>query len=297
LETKHQIEKILVPVDFSENSLNACRYALKIALETKADIFLFHAVYSPAFDLIEMTGNKTTRKKLKENVEQKLLLEATPEMEKFIDSLTKLPEARKISNDEIKSLIQSGSAKEEILSFSKEYQPDLIIMGTHGKDKSAVSMLGSITEYAINKLSFPILAVPLSIDYSALPKSLLYLTDFDETDFHSIKKLLEFTTIFKMNIHCAHIGGGIEERKRAKLEGMIEYFKTAYNNSSIQYYLIIDDKKKNIVQLIQDYIQQHNIDIVSLTHKKRNLLKKYFTSDLTKKIFHKVKLPLLVFRP
>ena len=39
-----QIKRILVPVDFSEQSINALEYAYSLANETKAEVLVVHAV-------------------------------------------------------------------------------------------------------------------------------------------------------------------------------------------------------------------------------------------------------------
>lgn len=292
------MKKILLPVDFSDNSLNACRYALKIALTTKSGILLFHACYSPALDLIALTGGKNTRKRLTEDVGINLISQAEDEMSSFVKRIFKLPEAKGFKKTDLKKIVKLGSVKEVILSIAEEFQPDLVVMGTHGKNNSSSSFLGSITEFAIDKLHFAVLAIPAPIDYTPVDlKSIIYLTNFDETDFQSIKKLLGLTGAIGVDIHCAHIGGGDEERKKVKLEGLVEYFKKAYDSSSIIYHLLSIDEKKKVISSIEDYINRNGIGMISLTHKQRNILNKYINPDLTKKIFYKIKIPLLVFHP
>ena len=43
---KIQIRKILVPIDGSEYSLNAAKYAIRIAKDEKADLFCIHVITS-----------------------------------------------------------------------------------------------------------------------------------------------------------------------------------------------------------------------------------------------------------
>lgn len=298
LENGNQVKKILLPVDFSDNSLNACRYALKIARTTKSVILVFHAYYSPALDLIELTGGKTRRKKLNEDVSLNLMLQAENEMGIFIEKIFRLPEYKDFNRNDLNTIVKLGSVKKEIRSVTEEFKPDLIVMGTHGKNNSVSSLLGSITVFAINKLHYPILAIPAPTIYSpAELKSIIYLTNFDETDFQSIKKLLELTGPIGVDIHCMHIGGGNEERKKIKLEGLVEYFKKAYNKSLITYHLLSLEEKKKIIPSIEDYLNSNGISMISLTHKQRNMLEKYFIPDFTKKIFHRINTPLLVFHP
>ena len=66
------IQKILVPVDYSECAAFASRYAIKIACKTGAEIRFFHTYYSPAFDLIELAGAVQTQSQLREEVTSNL---------------------------------------------------------------------------------------------------------------------------------------------------------------------------------------------------------------------------------
>ena len=68
LPSRAVIRKILVPVDYSECSTFACRYAIKIACKVGAEIKFFHTYYSPAFDLIELAGAVQTQSQLREEV-------------------------------------------------------------------------------------------------------------------------------------------------------------------------------------------------------------------------------------
>jgi nucleotide-binding universal stress UspA family protein len=295
LENNRAILKILLPVDFSENSLNACRYAFLISHYSPVEIVLFHACYSPALDLIELTEGKNVRRKLKNEVQVNLYAQAENELTSFKNKIMCLPEASFYKESDLQTTIKLGTVKENIQTVAQEILPDMVIMGTHGKDNTN-SFLGSITEFAIDKLGFPVLAIPSSSFY-ILSKinSILYITNFNESDFQSIKKLLELTQNLDMRIHCMHIGEGNIERKKLKMEGMIEYFKKAYNKYNIEFQLITVDEKKDIIPSIENYIEKNEISMISITHKQRNMLEKYLRLDLTKNIFNKIHIPLLVF--
>ena len=49
----HEVERILVPVDFSESSRNACDYAIGLAQVLDAEIMLLHAYYFPVINAID----------------------------------------------------------------------------------------------------------------------------------------------------------------------------------------------------------------------------------------------------
>jgi len=295
MESLVEIRKILVPVDYSTCSNLASRYALKIARRSKAEILFFHAFYSPAYDLIELTGNKVSQKKLKAEVTSKLMESEEKEMAQFLQSLEKLPEIKSPDIKKIHSDIRPGLAKEEIQKICAEFEPDLVVMGTHGSDSLDSSILGSMTEFAIKKLKYPVLAVPENYTFIGEQniKKIAYLTDFDETDFASIKKLMGLTALLDLTICCVHVGGKSGNWERLKMDGLKNYFSSTYEQTQVECEILSTDE--NILQAIDNFVKENNINMLSLTTRRRNLIEKLTKPSLTKKLFYHSRIPLLVF--
>ncbi len=287
------IRKILVPVDYSECSNYACRYAAKIACKSGALIKFIHAYYTPSFDLIELSGTVQIQSQLKEDVTVNLEKAERETAENFITTFKKQittcdPERLDISYD-----VLPGVPEDEIINYCHHYKPDLVIMGTHGKDK-AKTIMGSVTETVIRRLSFPVLAIPEKYSFVELEniRNLMYVTEFDESDFISIKKLMNLTNQLGLKIHCVHIGEKGGEWDRVKMDGLKEYFRNVYGKTKVVCSLI---HSKDILADINDYVQVKKINIISLTTRQRGIIDKLFKVDLTKKLFYHTNIPLLVF--
>ena len=295
MENSVEIKKILVPVDYSEYSMLACRYALKVAHKAHATITIFHAFYSPAYDLISLTGNKTTQSKLWDEVTEKLMAEETKNIDSFLKTVTQQSEWKKFPVHNLKKEIRPGLAKDEIQKFAEEYEPDLVIMGTRGKDKKENSFLGSITEIVIKKLKYPVIAIPEDYTFigSGNLKKILFLTDYDESDFMSIKKLIGFAQLMNLSITCLHIGSKAGEWEKLKMEGLKDYFKKTYPEVKVQCGILSD--RENILAAIDDYIRKNKINIISITTQKRNLLTKIIKPNLTRRLFYHSNIPIMVF--
>ncbi len=287
------IKKILVPVDYSECSKFACRYAIKIACKLNAEIKLFHVYYTPAFDLIELTGTVEIQAQLKNEVSVNLAETEKETAEKFIKDISMYLSECRGSSIKISYDLSTGVPEDEIIRFSNEYSPNLVIMGTLGKGHSN-TIMGSVTETIIKKLKFPVMTIP--DEYSFIGKgninSLMYVTEFDESDFLSIKKLMNLTKQLDLKIFCVHIGEEKSEWDNIKMDGLKEYFKKAYGKTEVDCGFIYS---KNILPEIDKFIQDERINIVSLTSRKRSIIDKLFKPDLTKKLFYHTNIPLLVF--
>ena len=56
--------------------------------------------------------------------------------------------------------MREGIPEEEILRYSKEQQPCIVIMGTRGRSQKDVDLLGSVTAEVIERSRVPVLAIP-----------------------------------------------------------------------------------------------------------------------------------------
>jgi nucleotide-binding universal stress UspA family protein len=293
-EPINRIRRILVPVDYSECSRFACRYAVKIACKLEAEIKLFHTYYSPAFDLIELAGAVQSQTQLREEVtvnleeSEKIALESfLKEMQDFI-AYNKLPDV-KFSYE-----LSPGVPEDEIVRYSETYCPDLVIMGTKGKGTGVGSIIGSVTAAVMNRLAFPVLAIPEKYTFIGEEnvKNLMYVTDFDESDFATLKSLMNITDQLHLDIQCVHIGDDPKSWDKVKMDGLMAYFAKAYGKTQVNYSFI---SQKNLLVDLDQLIRERGINILSLTAHRQSIFDKLFKPNITKKLFYHTSIPLLVF--
>lgn len=293
--TSIDVKKILVPVDYSECSQLACRYAFRLASIIHAEVHLFHTFYSPAFDLVELTSSKKERRRIKEHIYQ---AEKEKEEVQFKDFFQSVLNSFKgdISDVTIQHTLHPGIPTIEIIEFSEDYLPDLIVMGTKGKNKET-AILGSVTEKIIYRSEYPVLAIPEDYIFVGLHKvnSVLFVTNTDESDFESLRKLMALTEAYKLKINYLHICKDPESNKeKLKLEGIKKYFNEVYRDYNIEFF---STGNKEVLIQIDELLLEKQIKIIAISRKKRGLISKLFKVNLTKRLFYHTTVPLLVFHP
>jgi nucleotide-binding universal stress UspA family protein len=289
-----KIQRILVPVDYSECSRFACRFAIKIACKMGAEIRLFHTYYSPAFDLIELAGAVQTQSQLREEVTTNLEETEKETIESFIKGLRDHVNECGMPAIKISYEIAPGVPEDEIVRFSESFLPDIVIMGTKGKGTGMGSIMGSVTASVINRISFPLLAIPEKYTFVGEKnlKNLLYVTDFDESDFLTLKGLMNLTDQLNLDIHCVHIGSDPKSWDKVRMEGLMEYFRKSYGKNQVTYSFI---NQKNLLDDLDKLIREKSINILSLTAHRQSIVDKLFKPNITKKLFYHTSIPLLVF--
>ncbi len=288
------VRRILVPVDFSEESEKAARYALKLAAFMKADIRLMHAwmpVAAEHFAWGEMYAMQT-------DIEAQLKLaetEAAERLQLFQEELKLQIKRKHIKGVDVDFDLIRGNASEAISAVAHHYKPGLIVMGTKGKQRFERGFFGSTTLKAISKGKIPVLAIPPSYDESSFEqtKKLLYVTSFDDTDFDSLSRLMAFVRPFNARIYCLHVhqqGSIVVDETRMRT--MREHFNNFYQGYDVECGLL---ESGDVLDGIERFIQDQHIDVMAITAKKQNLLSQLFEPGLSRKLLFRSSIPLLVF--
>ncbi|MEK6642389.1 MAG: universal stress protein [Planctomycetota bacterium] len=144
-----QIRKILYPTDFSELSEHALRYALSFAESHRAELHVLHVV-DEAYQYWMAMGPGA----LPMGPPPDEMLEiARKELAKFIESKVKAVGVSVIPA----ALV--GRPFMEIVSYAREKQIDLIVLGTHGRSGLRHAILGSVAERVVRKAPCPVLTI------------------------------------------------------------------------------------------------------------------------------------------
>ncbi len=142
-------DKILVPVDFSDNSDYAFNYALSIAKQFDSELVVMHVINEP----VDLRGFYVPHISF-EQIEKEIENGAETMMKEFCQN--KLGEYSKYQ-----SVIITGIPYEEIIRKSEEINATLIIIGTHGRTGLDHIIFGSTAERVVRGAACPVLSVRL----------------------------------------------------------------------------------------------------------------------------------------
>lgn len=142
-----QVNKILVPVDFSENSKKIIQYGAYVARQFAAKmeaIFVaqtfqdYSEFFEPHMPILQF--------------EEDLVASAKERMKSFLaESLE--------PSDECNGTVLAGDVAETILEYARQQKMDLIVMGTHGYKGLEKILFGSIAEKIVKMSPCPVLTI------------------------------------------------------------------------------------------------------------------------------------------
>jgi nucleotide-binding universal stress UspA family protein len=144
---KIRIRRILVPIDFSEFSKNALKYAIPFSGQFKASIDLLYVV-EPAIYPADFSFGQVGFP----NVEEELRKRGTEELE----NLMKKEIGKRVP---ARFAVRTGKPFHEINEYARHEQVDLIIIATHGHSGMESILFGSTAEKVVRKAPCPVLVV------------------------------------------------------------------------------------------------------------------------------------------
>jgi nucleotide-binding universal stress UspA family protein len=286
--------RILLPVDFSDYSSKAAEMALDWAARLDAEITVLHVFYNPVINTLPFTEAyvyDTSMDEMLIDLEEK----AKEDMKGFMGQLKKLKAERKFENLTVKSKLLRGVAEDEIIYFSEEYEPTVIIMGTRGKDRKASDLIGSVTAEVMEGAKVPVLAVPEDFDYRGIDKikKVLYATNFEESDFVALDKLEKLVKPLDVSITFAHVCEKTTAKwDNLKMEGLKKYVSEKFPGTKIDFDLV---KNEDFWVGLESYVRSMDVDIISLTTHRRNIFSRIFNPSVGKRMLFHSTTPLLVF--
>lgn len=141
------IKKVLVPIDFSDYSKSALKYAAEFAQKFSAEMFLVYVVepviYPPDFSMGQIAIP---------SVNAEWDIKAKEELDKLAAS--EIPDTVKV-----KAIIKTGKPFLEIIETAADENVDIIIIATHGHSGMEHILFGSTAEKVVRKAPCPVLTL------------------------------------------------------------------------------------------------------------------------------------------
>ncbi len=142
-----QFQRILIAIDNSPHSMNAAKKGFELAQALNASIGVAYIIDIMKEPVIPETG------RISESTQNKSLTKANRVIDKLVKGYPDVGEITRFTSE--------GFPKKEIVMIAKDWEADLIVMGTHGRTGLSYLILGSVSEYVIKHSAVPVMVVPL----------------------------------------------------------------------------------------------------------------------------------------
>lgn len=275
------MKKILFPTDFSENANNAFVYALKWAEKYEAEIITLHVYELPVLDMsfVDIPLYQA-------EVYQSIEMGSFENFKDQIPILRNIASQHGLSHIPLNNILLSGDLVTNILEIVQKEYIDFVIMGTTGSNGFKGMFLGSNTASVMSGTNTYVIGIPEKAIYQPITK-IAFTTQFTIEELDSLRRLIPIAKKFDAEIECVYI----KNETNAVKEIIIADWEVIFREENVRFHII---ESNDVQESILEFINQHHINLLTISKHKRGFWEGLFHSSLTEKLSNNVQIPLLV---
>jgi nucleotide-binding universal stress UspA family protein len=257
------MHRVIIPVDFSETSLNAARFAAKMmAGKDDTTVILYHNYESS--DDADVSHN------YQESLKKEFLLAG-------------------VKNVQCEQEL-GGDLTDNISRMAHTIRATLIIMGITGKSAVRQVMFGSNTLRLIDKNLYPVMIIPPDATFNGI-NNVAFASDFKNVENTTPAPLITAVLeMFDPKLHIVHINRDIYvslpveiEAEKKKMLDMFIKFRTEC------YFITMND----FYEAIDTFVKDYHIDVLITIPKHQSNSSSLFKSSHTKRLAYHSHIPIL----
>ena len=272
------MKKILFPIDFSETSFNAFRYALHFAKKINAEIVTLHVYEFPAIVYSEY-GNF-----LIDNYN----VNVWTEFENYKDEVPKLraiAENEQLEHIKISHVLKQGNVQDSILDLVKKEHADYIVMGTKGATGLKEIFLGTVTQSIMNNAKVPVFAVPSDCEYQPI-KRILFLTKYEKAHLPILKIIFKLAKVFEAHLDVLQVSSSFDNTHKT----IYSEWEKSFPKSEISFFTLTSNDYEGT---INEFMKLHKTNLVTMPIHHLGFFEKIFSYSLSRKLTFHSNIPIL----
>jgi nucleotide-binding universal stress UspA family protein len=277
------MRKILIPTDFSENSINALKYALELFKYDFSEFFIMHA-YQDDIYADKALMAKETMSEVTKIISGRSKLQLEDILKQIHDTS---PNPRHTYN-----IVSSNSMLiDEADKIVDGENIDIIVMGTRGKTNDRKLTFGSHTLQVLRYVQCPVLAIPENYKHIQ-PRRILFPTDYMiPYKRRELKLLCEMASPYRAMIDMLYISKS--EKLSLRQENNLNFIKELLRKNKINFKTVNDKSKTNA---IYTYIKENNIDMLVMVNTRHSFLENILFQSTIDKISLYIDIPFLALQ-
>ena len=269
------MKTIIIPTDFSDDSIIAMNYGLDMAIATQSTVRLFY-VYSVPVAVGDVPVMLVSVEELETNAERQMA-----NLRKKVEHVTSGQIA-------IETETRLGDIVDELENLCDRIQPFAVVMGTKGSS-GMTTLFGTTTMAAIRRLRWPVIAVPPGKEFGQGIKKIGFACDFrDVADTTPAGVIKDFARQFNAQLHVLNVSNsdhptGKDTREFELLKAML-----AEQNPVFDFI-----EHADVEDGINEFAEKNNLNLIITIPKKHRLLEGLFKKGSTRQLVLHSHIPVM----
>lgn len=269
------MKTIIVPLDFSKESLNGLDFALMLAGKTKATVQMVNIIVKNENTTTESLENDHKNAELK----FKEILQICKDKGNLKCTLT--------------SKIIEGKIHVEIAKLAETNEDAMLVLSTHGQSGFEEFFIGGNAYKIISHSRNPVISVRKSIIPTTIKKIVLPLDITPETR-EKVPYTAQFAKLFNAEVHILTVCNSTSKTIEKKLNQYALQVASALETNKVAY-KIKHLKGDNLTDLALNYAQSINADLISIMTEQEKSASNLLLGSYAHQMINKAWIPVMLF--
>ncbi|QHI38156.1 TRAP-T-associated universal stress protein TeaD [Kordia antarctica] len=273
------MKKILLPTDFSDQATYALKVAASLAKQNDATIYLMHMLELPTHFL---SGDTNL------DVPEQLLF-----MKIAHERFEKTLEQDFLKDIKIEVNVETHKAFDGITEAIRQYDIDLVVMGSSGASGLKEMFIGSNTEKVVRTSDVPVLVIKNDIENFNI-ENFVFASDFTNDQKLVFEQALDFANSFNATLHLLFVNTPNRFVTTAAAEKKMKDFIADFDElTKYELHVYNDD---TIERGILNFSRTIDADLIGMSTHGRQGLAHFFNGSISEDLVNHALRPVITFR-
>jgi len=270
------MKRIIVPIDFSVESIHGLELAIVYANKFKSDVQMVHVI----------TKNYDQAQKLKVETEA-----VTEQLEGLVKKYRKdLSQTCNFSY-----IIKNGRIYSNVVNQLEAFEDSMVICSTHGESGFSNLFMGSNAYRIIQATQRPVISITTS-DFKTDVKTIVMPLDITKETREKVPLVAHIAKAFGAKVHIVKVTSSTNEGIHNKLRLYSRQVRQYFDEQGVEWErsLIVGD---NITDITIDYAVTVEADLIAIMTEQTNSLVNMLLGSFAQQMLHSSPIPVLSITP
>ena len=275
------MDRILVPIDFSEESFHALDLAYQMARKSNARLILLNVIEHPTGQNFSVLGDSMPGD-FESNV---YILQLIKKVKSDLNGIIEDPQ---YSDIDIRYDIQVGNPYRSIASTIAEHDVELVVMGTKGSSGMDELLIGSNAEKVVRYAKCPVITVKSKVNITDIT-NIVFASSFTENNDKIIDHLKKLQKVFVGKLHLLKVNTPNNFERDKVSQELMQKFVDHYQ---------VEDYTMNVYNELSEedgilhFAADNEADMIALTTHGRTGLMHLLSGSIAEDIVNHAKRPV-----
>lgn len=277
----NKMKKILVPCDFSDSAVQAFKFAVEVANQSKGEVLLLNVVELPVIHenvmMPTFSFEDTFLNEMKERADK---------------DFTKMKTKWAKDGPKVSTFVEYGAPTPTISQFVDKKKVDLIVMGTKGASGLKEFFVGSNTEKIVRWSPVPVISIKKSVKASSI-KNIVFPSTLHDDEEELTMRVKALQSFFKAKLHIVNINTPANFRTDVVTRQQMKDFAKRF---MLKDYTLNVYNDLNEELGVANFIKEVNGDMVAMATHGRKGLNHLMSGSIAEDVVNHIECPIWTWK-